>query len=341
MNYKMPIEAIKGFNKDMTCRGFQFEIGKTYEHDGKVVRCTKEGFHAVEMPLDVFRYYPLSTSVYASVEMRGTIDRAEEEDTKIAAAEITIRAEIKLPEIIKRAVDWIVNSAKGNIGQGDSGHAAATGDGGHAAATGYRGHAAATGDRGHAAATGYRGHAAATGDRAHAAATGDGAHAAATGDGGHAAATGDSGHAAATGDRAHAAATGYGGHAAATGDSGHAAATGYRGHAAATGDRAHAAATGYSGHAAATGDRGHAAATGYSGHAAVSGKNAIAASLGIQSTAKASVDGWIVLALWKQGEDYKWQLQMVKTAKVGGPEGIKPDTTYKLKDSGDFEECEP
>jgi hypothetical protein len=250
MNYKMPIEAIKGFNKDMTCRGFQFEIGKTYEHDGKVVRCTKEGFHAVEMPLDVFCYYPLSTSVYASVEMHGTIDRAEKEDTKIAAAKITIRAEIKLPEIIKRAVDWIVNSAKGNIGQGDCGHAAATGDSGHAAATGYIGHAAATGD---------------------------------------------SGHAAATGDRGHAAATGY---------------------------------------------RGHAAATGYNGHAAATGKHAIAASLGINATAMAAKDGWIVLAAWAQDANGDWALVTVKTAKVGGPEGIKAGVAYRLTPAGEIAEVQ-
>jgi hypothetical protein len=311
----MPTKAYKGFQKDLTCRSFQYEIGKTYTHNGPVVRCTDQGFHSVEMPFDAWSYYPPNTSRYAEVEADGAIDRVENDDSKIASAVITIKADLRLPDMIKRAAEWIVAAAKTNLGSGYSGHAAATGDSGHAAATGYRGHAAATGYRGHAAATGDRGHAAATGYRGHAAATGDSGHAAATGDSGHAAATGDSGHAAATGDSGHAAATGDSGHAAATGDSGHAAATGYRGH------------------AAATGYRGHAAATGYRGHAAVSGKNAIAAALGYAGTATAGEDGWLVLAYY----DDEGKLKKVKTAKVG-TEGIKPGKTYRLSPRGKFAE---
>ncbi len=315
------ITTYKGFEKNWSCRGFQYEIGKTYTHDGAIVRCTDAGFHSCLMPFDVWNYYPLSTSVFATVEAGGKVDHAGEgEDSKIASASITIRAEIHLPDMIRAAVDWIVARAKENIGTGDSGHAAATGNSGHAAATGDSGHAAATGYRGYAAATGYRGHAAATGDRGHAAAIGDSGHAAATGDRGHAAATGYSGHAAATGYRGHAAATGNGGHAAATGD---------RGHAAATGDSGHAAATGYSGHAAATGDSGHAAATGDSG---------IAASLGINATAMAGEDGWIVLAAWAD-TDNGWQIATVRTARVGGPEGVKAGVSYRLTADGVFLEC--
>ena len=193
------ITAYKGMGMDFRCRDFQYAVGQTYTHDGDVVRCAAGGFHACEAPFDVWNYYPLGTSRFAEVEVGGKIDRAENEDSKIASAQITIRAELTLPEFIKRGVAWIVQAAKGNTATDYKGHATATGDSGHAAATGDKGHAAATGDSGHAAATGYKGHAAATGYSGHAAATGDRGHAAATGKWGHAAATGYSGHAAATG----------------------------------------------------------------------------------------------------------------------------------------------
>ena len=149
------IVAYKGFNRDWTCRGFQYEVGKTYTTDAAVVRCASGGFHSCENPFDVWTYYPLAGNVFAEVEVGGQIDREVGGDSKITSAEITIKAELHLPDFIKRAVAWVLDNAKGNT---------ATGYRGHAAATGYSGHAAATGDSGHATATGYRGHAAATGD---------------------------------------------------------------------------------------------------------------------------------------------------------------------------------
>jgi hypothetical protein len=193
------VVAYKGFDADLKCRGFQYAAGKTYHHEGSVVRCTLQGFHSCEMPLDVLRYYAPNTSRFAVVDAGGSIDRAEDGDSKIASATITIKTELRLPELIRRGIEWILAAAKSNTATIAHTHAAATGDRGHAAATGTYGHAAATGDSGHAAATGYCGHAAATGDRGHAAATGTYGHAAATGYCGHAAATGDRGHAAATG----------------------------------------------------------------------------------------------------------------------------------------------
>ena len=305
------IIAFKGFDANFQCRGFQYEVGKTYKHSGEVVRCAAGGFHSCEMPLDIFTYYESTKSRFAEVEVGGALDRGENQDSKIASAEITIRAELKLPDIIRKAVAWIVERAKENTATGDSGHAAATGYGGHAAATGYRGHAAATGDYGHAAATGDYGHAAATGGR------------------GNAAATGYYGHATATGDYGHATTTGYGGHTAATGDYGNAAATGDRGNAAATGDRGNAAATGDRGHAAATGDYGHAAATGYRGHAAVKGKNAIAIAAGAFGVASADDGGAIMLAAY----DDDWNLVTVFASKVG-ENGIEAGKAYHLGQDG-------
>jgi hypothetical protein len=171
------VEAFKGFERDWTCRGYQYALGQTYTTDAEVVRCAAGGFHSCEMPLDVLRYYPLSKSRYALVQAGGKIDRAEGGDTKIASATITIQTELKLPDLIARAVRWILDRAKGNTATDVRGHAAATGNSGHAAATGNSGHAAATGNSGHAAATGDYGHAAATGYSGHAAATGNSGHA--------------------------------------------------------------------------------------------------------------------------------------------------------------------
>ena len=99
------IIAYKGFDKNLKCRDYQYEIGKTFEHDGAVKAC-ESGFHACEYPLDVFSYYPPSDSRFAVVKMHGETSK-DSDDTKIASAKITIETEIKLPEMINRAVDWI------------------------------------------------------------------------------------------------------------------------------------------------------------------------------------------------------------------------------------------
>ena len=101
------IIAYKGFDKNLKCRDYQYEIGKTFEHKGKVKAC-ESGFHACEYPLDVFSYYPPSSSRFAIVKMHGETSK-DSDDTKIASAKITIETEIKLPEMINRAVVWIKN----------------------------------------------------------------------------------------------------------------------------------------------------------------------------------------------------------------------------------------
>lgn len=88
------ITAYKGFDKDMKCRGFQFEVGKTYEHEGEVSACSS-GFHSCEYPLDVFSYYSPGDSKYCIVEAFGKTD-GNDDDSKLASASIKIEAEISL-----------------------------------------------------------------------------------------------------------------------------------------------------------------------------------------------------------------------------------------------------
>ena len=192
MNYK-------GMDKDMKCRGFQYEIGKEYETDGAEV--CKRGFHACEYPLDVFNYYPPAGSRFFEVEQSGEISKADN-DTKVASSKIKIGAELSIAGLVKAAIEYTkerCTQGEGEHATGYLGAASATGDRGAASATGYRGAASATGDRGAASATGYLGAASATGDWGAASATGDWGAASATGDRGAASATGKSSVALATG----------------------------------------------------------------------------------------------------------------------------------------------
>ena len=100
------IVTYKGFNKDLQCRDYQFAIGETYHHEGKVEACGS-GFHACECPFDVFGYYPPADSRFAETISFGVTDREEDGDTKIASASITIKAELTLPQFIQRGIDWI------------------------------------------------------------------------------------------------------------------------------------------------------------------------------------------------------------------------------------------
>ena len=99
------IITYKGFDKDFKCRGFQYEVGKTYEMDGNIESC-RRGFHACESPMEVFDYYDMLTSRFAEVEQSGKIDK-EAASTKTCSSRIKIKAELKLADIINLGVEWL------------------------------------------------------------------------------------------------------------------------------------------------------------------------------------------------------------------------------------------
>ena len=195
MNYK-------GMDKDMRCRGFQYEVGKEYETD-KAVAC-ECGFHACEYPLDVFGYYPPAGSRFFEVEQSGELSK-NDDDSKVASTKIKIGAELNIAGLVKAAVEY--TKERCTQGEGEK----ATGCQGAASATGTRGAASATGTRGAASATGCQGAASATGDWGAASATGYQGAASATGDWGAASATGYQGAASATGKASVAIASGVDG----------------------------------------------------------------------------------------------------------------------------------
>ena len=133
-------KGVKGFDKDLKCRGFQFKEGEIFETDKKPARCTENGFHFCENPLDVFAYYPPSDSIYHAVEGIGQKDTSDE-DSKIAVSKIKIGAQISLFEMIKLGVECILkrvdvkNALATNTG--DSSAATNTGDRSAATNTGY------------------------------------------------------------------------------------------------------------------------------------------------------------------------------------------------------------
>ena len=142
---KNKIIAYKGFDNNFQCRGYQFEVGKTYKHYGKVEACSS-GFHSCLNPMDVLNYYDI-TSRFANVEISGETS-THSDDSKIASAEITIKEELKLPEFIKNCIDFIKNSCNSDISpvSGPYSKLAASGDSSKLAASGDYSNLSASGD---------------------------------------------------------------------------------------------------------------------------------------------------------------------------------------------------
>ena len=169
------MKVYKATDKDMKCRDFQYELGKTAEVDGDIELC-KNGLHACEMPLDVLGYYaPGDGSRYFEAELEDVSDAKRSDDTKRVGKKLTLSAEIGIPGLVKAQVEYVkaqcdfdnaikkADAEKKNHATGERGAASATGRRGAASATGVRGAASATGWSGAASATGWRGAASATG----------------------------------------------------------------------------------------------------------------------------------------------------------------------------------
>ena len=159
------MKAYKGFDKDLKCREFQYEVGKEYE-EANAALC-KKGFHACENPLDTFRYYRPTDSRYCEVDVDDNGER-NSTDSKVCGKHIKISAEIGLEGVINAGVRFVFDkceSATEENASGERGNAAASGESGNAAASGWRGNAAASGKRGTAVATGKQGSSAANGEQ--------------------------------------------------------------------------------------------------------------------------------------------------------------------------------
>ena len=149
------IKSYKGFKKDMTCRGFQYEEGKEYEEE--TADACHSGFHACEYPLDCLGYYSPNESVYHEVEQSGEFDRGED-DSKVASTKIKIGARLDISGLVKAAIDFTMIRVKKEAGSDeDCGASSATGNCGASSATGYKGASSATDPESVAVAWGYKG----------------------------------------------------------------------------------------------------------------------------------------------------------------------------------------
>ena len=165
------IISYKAFDKNMQCRGFQYEVGKEYEMDGEI-KCCKQGFHACKSPMEVWDYYDMLSSRYAEVEQSGKIDK-EEYSTKVCSSCIKIKAELKLADIINIGVEWLKDitspskvKADGMLNDngdrkkqiGSSGDYAKIGSSGNSAQIGSSGNSAQIGSSGNYAKIGSSGY---------------------------------------------------------------------------------------------------------------------------------------------------------------------------------------
>ena len=126
------IKAYKAFDKDLSCRGFKYEVGKEYEETGDIKACEK-GFHACPYPLDVFGYYAPAGSRFCEVEQSGKIDDSESD--KVCSSKIRIGAELDIRGLVKASVSFVKERCT-NECNADPGKPATAGDRGAATARG-------------------------------------------------------------------------------------------------------------------------------------------------------------------------------------------------------------
>ena len=174
------IVGVKGFDLNLKCRDYQFEVGKT--HKEKSAKCCKSGFHFCENPLDVFGYYPPGESRFCIVEGSGDIDR-EGDDSKVSCTELKVVREIQPFEFADLAKEYIlknVTDEKSNTGNyssssntGDQSSSSNTGYKSSSSNTGYKSSSSNTGNYSSSSNTGYKSSSSNTGYKSSSSNTGD------------------------------------------------------------------------------------------------------------------------------------------------------------------------
>ena len=322
------IKSYKGFDKNMQCRGFQYEVGKEYNMDVEI-KCCNRGFHACKSPLEVWDHYDMLNSRFAEVEQSGKIDE-EEKSTKVCSSHIKIKAELKLSDIINIGVEWLENVTSPSNVKTDG---ALNDNGDRRKQIGSSGYSARIGSSGDYAQIG------SSGDSAQIGSSGDSAK---IGSSGYSAQIGSSGDSAKIGSSGDYAKIGSSGYSAKIGSSGYSAQIGSSGDSAQIGSSGYSAQIGSSGYSAKIGSSGDSAKIGSSGDSAKidsTGKDSVIMCAGNNSIAKAKAGSWITLAEWKWSDEKNHNVPVcVKTEYVDG-ENIKADTWYQLK-NGKFVEVD-
>ena len=340
MNSKNSIRGFKGFDKDLKCRGFQYEVGKTYEQEGEAVCCEK-GFHFCENPLEVFYYYTPNNSRFCQVEGGGSVDKSEA-DSKVATSHIHISEEIGLNGLIDEGVKYILNKVDcyggKTINTGDysvstrtTRYSVAINKGGHSTATntGFYSAAINKGEKSVATNCGYQSVAINKGCLS--VATNTGNYSVSTNSGAQSVAANTGNHSASTNNGYHSAAINVGDCSVATNTSRYSvsANTGFYSVSTNSGHQSLATNTGYKSSATNSGKQSAAISIGDNSLATVQGNESVAIVTGKDSMACGTLGSWIVLT---ERGDFDGEINPIKEVKAFKVDGvnIKENIPYKL-----------
>ena len=324
------IIAYKGFDENLRCRGYQFEVGKEYEQEGEIV-CCENGFHACTNPFDVLNHYAANgKNRFCVVEQSGVIKSGEGFRTKKASSKIKIKAEIGISGLFDAAIEWLKEitnpdiiaketKEKDNIERSDGAQIGSRYSFDKICSSGDVANIGSIGDDVQIGSSGYGVKIGSSGKFAKIASSGEYAQ------------IGSSGGYSQIGSSCCGARIGSSGCAAKIGSSGYGVeigSSGYNAAIASSGDYARIWSSGYGAQIA---------SSGYSASIDSTGEYAIICCAGLNSMAKAKKGSWITLAEWKYSEEKKRNIPVfVKTEYVDG-ERIKEDTWYRLV-GGEFQE---
>ena len=333
------IDGFKGFNADMTCLGFKFEEGKTYEEDVELKVCNR-GFHFCESPFSVLSYRDMldDECKFIPVHHVTALGRCHSDSDKTATTKIHIGAKLDFKGFIKAGIDFIYEKCikEGPTDNVNSGDDAQIGSSGDDAQIGSSGDGAQIGSSGNGAQIGSSGYLAKIGSSGYGAQIGSSGYGTKIGSSGYGAKIGSSGYGAQIGSSGDGAQIGSSGYGTKIGSSGYGAKIGSSGDGAQIGSSGYLAKIGSSGYGAKIGSSGDLAQIGSSGDLAKiesEGNNAVVAAIGIDSKIKAKKGSWITLA--EYGEDLK--PVCVRSAQIDG-KSLKEDVFYQLK-GGEFVEA--
>ena len=320
------IIAYKAMDKNMQCRGKQYEVGKTYYEDE--ADCCHAGMHACENPLDVLHYYPLRGGPrFFEVECGGNVDKSEE-DSKLACTELTVKGEVNFAGLVKATVNAVFNRVKGKepFSSGDSSTA---GSSGNSSTAGSSGNSSTAGSSGYYSTAGSSGNSSTAGSSGYSSTAGS------SGNSSTAGSSGDSSTAGSSGNYSTAGSSGYSSTAGSSGDSSTAGSSGYYSTAGSSGNSSTAGSSGNYSTAGSSGNSSTAAATGAYCSAKADGKDSIAVVNGACGKACGALGCYLVLTEY----DDDGNMLLAKMAKVDGAV-IKENTWYTLK-NGEFVEAAP
>ena len=320
------IIAYKAMDKNMQCRGKQYEVGKTYHEDK--ADCCHAGMHACENPLDVLHYYPLKDSPrFFEVECGGNVDKSEE-DSKLACTELTVKGEVNFAGLVKAAVNAVFNRVKGKE-PFSSGRYSTAGSSGYGSTAGSSGNCSTAGSSGDYSTAGSSGNCSTAGSSGRYSTAGSSGNCSTAGSSGYGSTAGSSGYGSTAGSSGDYSTAGSSGNCSTAGSSGDYSTAGSSGYGSTAGSSGNCSMAGSSGYGST------AAATGAYCSAKADGKDSIAVVNGACGKACGALGCYLVLTEY----DDDGHMICAKMARVDGS-AIRESVYYTLK-NGEFVEAEP